>query len=304
MTDHDMRIPDPDDSYTIRIAPGYLSITDHNKPKTDRPKTKRTKPKRVSAAQSLSRFTAKSRLALQKSLNEVEKHKRHTHYIVLTFPQPPRNAKDWKRAVSNLRRRVVERFPQCWFYWRLKPEKQRGVPVLHLLGRLEDDMDMNTVQEMLTGWWTNLLGFDPALLPRTVDAQLVTGTHERLFIKLASEEPTTRHTTYHDAWMQLGRRWDVWNRKHIPLDIVETVEIKHQCHEEIMRVLIDKIYRDIAEIEERLANQTGSIDYDRLNKSLLEKRRYLEKLQFQGDILIFPGDDYMDLVRETLREFC
>jgi hypothetical protein len=304
MTDHDMRIPDSDDSYTVRIAPGYISITDHNKPKVDRPKTTRTKPKRASSAPSLSRFTSKSRLALQKSLNEVKVYRWPTHYIVLTFPQASLNATDWKRTVSNLRRRVVERFPRCWFFWRLMPEKQRGVPVLHLLGRLEDDMDVNAVQKMMTGWWANLLGFDPALVRRPVVAQLVTGTHERLFMKIASEEPTTRHTAYHAAWMKLGRRWDVWNRKRIPFDIVDEVEVKHQCHEEIMRVLIDRVYRDIAEIEARLAAQTGDTDYDRLTKSLLVKRQFLEKLQFRGDILIFPGDDYMDLVRETLRDFC
>jgi hypothetical protein len=304
MADHDMMIPDPDDSYTVRIAPGYISIIDHNKPKVDRPKTKSTKPKRVSSSQSLSRFTPKSRLALQKTLNEVKVYRRPTHYMVLTFPQPSLNAKDWKRAVSNLRRRVVERFPQCWFFWRLKPEKQRGNPVLHLLGRLEDDTDVNAVQEMMTGWWANLLGFDPALVHQPVDVQLVTGTYERLFIKLASEEPTTRHTTYHGAWMKLGRRWDVWNRKSIPFDIVTDVKVKHPCHEEIMRVLTDKVYRDIDEIEKRMVSQTGNTDYDRLNKSLLVKRQFLEKLQFRGDILIFPGDDYMDLVRESMRDFC
>jgi hypothetical protein len=304
MTDHDMRIPDPDDTYTVRIAPGYISITDHNKPTTDRPKTTRNKPKRTAPAQSLSRFSAKSRLALQKSLNEVKAHRRPTHYIVLTFPQPSLNAKDWKRMVSNLRRRVVERFPLCWFFWRLMPEKRRGVPVLHLLGRLEDDMDVSAVQEMMTEWWANLLGFDPTLIHKPVDAQLVTATHERLFIKFASEEPTILHTSYHDAWMKLGRRWDVWNRKCIPFDIVADVKVKHQCHKEVMRVLIDRVYRDIAEIEERLAGQAGNTDYDRLSKSLLVKRQFLEKLQFRGDILIFPGDDYMGLVRETMRDFC
>jgi len=41
----------------------------------------------------------------------------------------------------------------------------------------------------------------------------------------------------------------------------------------------------------RLAGQAGNTDCDRLSKSLLVRRQFLEKLQFRGDILIFPGDD-------------
>lgn len=223
---------------------------------------------------------------------------------MLTFPNVPDNAKDWKRgAVSNLRRRFVNKFPQCWFFWRLMPEKQRGVPVLHLLGRLEDDVDTDTLRELVTDWWAKLLGFDPAMVANTVDVQLVTGTHEKLFKSFSREEPPTQHTSYYEAWSKLGKRWDFWNRKRIPFGVVEDFNVRLQAHEEVLRVLIDRVYRDIDEIKARLSGQTGAAEFDRLQKSIAGKQRFLDKLQFRGDNIMFPDEECMELARETLREF-
>lgn len=304
MPDTDVRIPAQDDTYTIRIAPGYISITDHNKPKIDSQKRSKPKPKKTPAAPSRNKFTPKSRLSFKKTLNEIRPHKLPTQYIVLNFLWTSNQPKDWKRTVSNLRRRMVARFPKCWFFWRLMPEKQRGVPVLHLLGRLEDDMDMNELQVLITDWWAKLLGFDPTMVTDPVVAQAVTRTHDRLFKKISSEEPTTHHSKFHESWMKLGKRWDVWNQKHIPLAVVEELVIKQQCHHEIKRVLLDAVETDIKEIEERFQGQLGSHDFAMLRASINGKQRYLEKLRAMDDNFIFLTPEYIELVKETMRDFC
>jgi len=302
MADLDIRIPDPDDEYTIRIAPGYVSITDHNKPKVSGPKKQKAKVSKSLAAPARNRFTAKSRLSLQKALNEIKLRKPPTHYIVLTCMTSP-SPKDWKRAITNLRRRFVENFPRSWFYWRLMPEKQRGVPILHLLGRLEDAMPMDELRKLVTGWWVKINDLDGTLEHRAVRVQAVSGSPEKLFRKMGSGEPTTHHTRYFESWGKLGKRWAVWNEKNVPFDVVEEITVKHDCHHEIKRVLLDAVEQDINEIEARLQKQTGTPEYITLIESLNKKRQYLDKIRGMDDNLIFLDTKDMELFRDTLREY-
>ena len=303
MTDLDIRIPDPDDTYTIRIAPGYVSITDHNKPKVDKQKRTVTEPKKTPSAPSRSKFTPLSRRSLQKALNEVRLHKRPTHYIVLTQPSASMNAKDWKRGISNLRRRVVNNFPHCWFFWRLMPEKQRGVPVLHLLGSLADNMDVKEVQEKFAGWWSKLNDLHWTEQPKAVRVQEVTPPHDKLFRKMCNAEPATHHTSYHEAWGKLGKRWDVWNGKNIPYDVVEEFTIKHDCHHEIKRVLMGSVEEDIKEIETRMSGQVDSHEFSMLRDSLHGKRQFLDKLSAMDDNLLYLDKEHIDFIREILSEY-
>lgn len=304
MADLDIRIPDPDDTYTVRLAPGYIGITDHNKPKTDKPKRTATKPDKTPKAPSRSKFTKISQRKLRKELNEIKAHKRPTHYIVLTLPSASMNPSDWKRqSVGNLRRRVVENFPRSWFFWRLMPEKQRGVPVLHLLGSLHDTMDVKEVEEKFTGWWTKINDLHWTMQDRVVRVQAVAPPHDVLFRKMSRDEPATYHSSYHEAWGNLGKRWDVWNRKLIPFDVVEEVAIKHDCHHEVKRVMVDSVEDDIKEIEGRLASSTEYQERKMLVDSLNGKRQFLDKLSAMDDDLIFMNDEYMQLFRETLREY-
>lgn len=302
MADLDIRIPDPDDTYTIRIAPGYISITDHNKPEMDKPKPTTTKTRKTPAPSSRTKFTSRSRLSLQKSLNEIRLSKRPTHYIVLTCMYS-QNPKDWKRAVTNLRRRFVAKFPRSWFFWRLMPETQRGVPILHLLGRLEDDIPLNELQRLVTRWWGKI--HDQGWLNGSgvVLAQEVSGSPEKLFRKMGCEEPTTHHTSYFESWGKLGKRWAVWNEKNVPYDVVEEITVKHDCHHEIKRVLLDAVEQDIREIETRLHGTTSAYEHTMLMDSLNGKRRYLNKLAAMDDNLIFLNREYMNLVKETIREY-
>ncbi|EGB13768.1 hypothetical protein DND132_0552 [Pseudodesulfovibrio mercurii] len=302
MADLDIRIPDPDDEYTIRIAPGYVSITDHNKPKASGPKKQKAKVSKSPAAPSRSRFTDKSRLSLQKALNEIKLHKTPTHYIVLTCMTSP-SPKDWKRAITNLRRRFVANFPRSWFFWRLMPETQRGVPILHLLGRLENDMPEDELQNLVKGWWVKINDLDGTMEDRAVRVQVVSDSPEKLFRKMGSDEPTTHHTSCFESWGKLGKRWAVWNEKNVPFDVVEEITVKHDCHHEIKRVLLDAVEQDIHEIEARLQGQTGSSEYFKLVDSLNKKQQYLDKIRAMDDNLIFLDAKDMALFRDTLREF-
>ncbi|SKA72099.1 hypothetical protein SAMN02745704_00283 [Paucidesulfovibrio gracilis DSM 16080] len=303
MADLDIRIPDPDDSYTIRIAPGYISITDHNKPKVDTPKKVAPKTKKIPAPPSRSTFTEKSRRSFKKALNEIKLTKLPTHYIVLTVPNASQAPKDWKRGVGNLRRRMIENFPRCWFFWRLMPEKQRGLPILHLLGSLNDPVGCDELQELLTKWWSKINDIHWTVQPRVVRVQEVTGPHDRLFKKMSCAEMTTQHNEFYEAWGKLGKRWDRWNGKNIPYDVVEKFTVKHACHHEIKRVLMDSVEQDINEIEGRLRDDT---DYDKrqmLANSLNGKRQFLNKLAAMDDDITFLDREHMDLVWETIREF-
>jgi hypothetical protein len=302
MADLDIRIPDPDDEYTIRIAPGYVSITDHNKPKTSGPKRQKAAPPKAPALPSRSRFTPKSQLSLRKTLGEIRKSKPPTHYIVLTG-MTSLSPKDWKRAVTNLRRRFVENFPQSWFFWRIMPEKQRGMPVLHLLGRLEDTMSMDELRKMVTAWWAKINGQGWLDGSDVVVAQEVTGSPKRLFMKISTDEPATYHHQYHEAWGKLGKRWAIWNEKRVPYAPVEEFKVKQACHHELKRVLMDAVSREIAEIEVLLQGETDSYVRGGLVDGLNNKQRYLNKLAAMDDNLTFLDVEDMALFRQTLREY-
>ncbi|WP_147820331.1 hypothetical protein [Salidesulfovibrio onnuriiensis] len=304
MADLDIKLPYHEQTYTIRLATGYLSIIDDSREQPERTSRQEQSTPKEPVARARSRFTKKSQLSLQKALNELRPHCDPTHYIVLSFRgRSSENPKQWKRDISNLRRRVVSCYPASWFFWRLIPEKQRGIPVVHLLGSLGDDLSSDVLENQLNAWWQKIIGCDPRTHDGCVSVQEVTETPERLKIKMSAPEPSTHHTSFYEAWGKLGKRWDVWNRKMIPFCPVEELTITHECHHEVKRVLLDTVEKEIADIEAELGNRPEIGRFDQLRESLHAKKEFLGKLHSADDNFMFLQHEQMEFVWKLIREF-
>ena len=169
----------------------------------------------------ITKFSARSRKNLLKKLFSLSKYP--SLFITLTYPYFfPADSSEWKRHLDNFRHRLLEKFPNTWFFWKLEPQK-RGAPHYHLIGDLGEEVNIFALRRMVAWMWFDVCGTnDPKHLRAGTGVDIIRDSKRKTQAYVCKYIGKVDHTEY-AGWEHPGRFWGIIGRENLPESIAISI---------------------------------------------------------------------------------
>lgn len=205
--------------------------------RTPRLKQEQKRERDISKRGKVSKFSAKSRNRLMRTLAEVERNNLPC-FVTLTYPAVySDDPKVWKRHLDTFIKRLARKFPKVCGVWKLEPQ-EREAPHFHILiwGGILWDLQMFVPQawyevvgsgdENHLAWHWGMLGNGNKHCVQPVESQRGVFWYAS---KYMSKEVSN--------WDAGGRWWGVFKRELLPLGQVVNVEVTEDKAIEFIRYM-------------------------------------------------------------------
>lgn len=302
----DLRESSPQDRYKVRIAPGYIGVTDLNKQEAKAQSKPPVKRKNSPTYNLVSTFSKKSRNRLIQDLNRLQYPPRI--FVSLTFPpsHTPVDGHAFNTPLKNLARHIRRDFPESWFLWRMEPHKNDARPHFHLLGTTKVGGEPESVRSWFQQRWGRIIGVDHTKLPRLTNVARVYGHLDRLYRDFSKKENAYMHSVSSTEWRKAGRRWGRINANKIPYGDVIEREVTWELFREIRFAVLDHLQTEIIEMEAKLAACTpgqNTSEMRKLQMAVLDKQQFHVNVSQRHDFFAILNEEHIDLVKQTIRDW-
>lgn len=161
----------------------------------------------------ISGFSSRSRNKLLKTLFSLSRYP--TYFITLTYQFYPADSKEWKRHLDNFRRRLIEKFPKAWFFWKLEPQKS-GAPHYHLVGEIGDKIHIQSLRRLVSWLWFDVCGTGSEKHLKAGTQVKIINNSFRQVQAYVSKYISKVDSTEYSEWAHPGRFWGIFGRENMP----------------------------------------------------------------------------------------